>query len=110
MAAPPPPPTPTPTPAAFTVALTAPKNLQQVSAFNWPVAWMDGTTSTSNKFEVLVDGVVRGTTTITTKGPASIRWDTKTVANGDHRVRVRGTTLSDGKSALSSEVTVKVAN
>jgi hypothetical protein len=88
-----------------------PSNLQQVSGYNWPGGWMEQTTSTSNRFEVLVDGVVvRGSTTISAKGPASIRWDTKAVANGDRKLRLRGTTLSDGKSVLSNEVTIRVTN
>jgi hypothetical protein len=102
--------TPAPTTGTFKVAMTSPANLQQVSGYNWPVGWMEQTTSTNNRFEVLVDGVVRGSTTISAKGPASIRWDTKAVPNGDRKLRLRGTTLSDGKSVLSNEVTIRVTN
>jgi hypothetical protein len=32
------------------------------------------------------------------------------VPNGDRKLRLRGTTLSDGKSVLSNEVTIRVTN
>jgi hypothetical protein len=104
--------TTTPPPAtALKVSITAPRppapgTAVTVSGIAWVTAWSEGVSSGTFKFELVVDNAVRATTTQTSRGPASLRWDTAASGKGTKRVQVRVTVGS--ASGTSADLVVNV--
>src|SRR2546427_37918 len=64
------------------VAITQPANGATVSGAPWAVMWVEGPSGASNTFTLTLGGRSMGTTTTASRGPVSMPYDTRTVANG----------------------------
>ena len=102
----PPPPS---SPGTVKVSITAPRANATLSGTGWTTVWLDGSTSTSNTFILLVDGAERGRVVTNSRGPVSLSWNTRAVANGGHVLTVRGTD-AQARTAVSAPVSVQVRN
>jgi hypothetical protein len=99
----------TPPPSSVKVFITQPHNGDTVSGTNWVVLWADGTSGSSNVYTIAVDGTVVGTQNGgSSKGPISIPWNTKVVANGTHTIKA---TVQDATGATATaSISVLVNN
>ena len=90
------------------VPVTQPANGATVSGVAWAVLWVEGATGTSNTFTLALGGRLMGSTTTSSRGPVSIRYDSRAVADGAHPLTA---TVRDAAGATgSSTITVNVAN
>jgi hypothetical protein len=67
---------------ALRVAITQPSPGATVSGVSWAVIWVEGTSGASNTFTLTLAGQPMGTTTSSSRGPISMPYDTRSVANG----------------------------
>ncbi|OLC59350.1 MAG: hypothetical protein AUH76_14840 [Candidatus Rokubacteria bacterium 13_1_40CM_4_67_11] len=101
-------PPPPPPGGTLLVAITQPSNGATVSGVPWAVMWVDGQSGSSNTFTLTLAGQTMGTTTTASRGPISMPYDTRTVANGSQPLTatVRDATGNTG----SATITVNVNN
>ena len=93
---------------ALRVAITQPRSGGTVRGTPWAVLWVDGTAGASNTFTLRLGGRVVGTSTTTGRGPVSMPYDTRTVADGAQPLTA---TVRDARGSTgSATVTVNVAN
>jgi hypothetical protein len=93
---------------ALRVALTQPASGATVSGTPWAVMWVEGATGTSNTFTLTLGGRVMGTSTTSSRGPVSMPYDTRTVADGAQPLTA---TVRDATGATgSATITLTVAN
>ena len=93
---------------ALRVAITQPANGATVRGVPWAVMWVEGTSGTSNTFTLTLGGRVMGTSTTSSRGPVSMPYDTRLLADGPQPLTatVRDATGVSG----SATITVTVAN
>jgi hypothetical protein len=85
------------------VAITQPANGATVSGVPWAVMWLEGESGSSNTFTLALGGQPMGTTTTSSRGPISMPYDTRTVANGSHPLTasVRDAAGNTGSTTIS---------
>jgi large repetitive protein len=75
--------TTTPPPSGtLKLAVTQPKPTTTVSGTAWAVMWLEGSTSTSNTYSLTLGGKPMGSLTTASRGPVSVPYDTRMVADG----------------------------
>jgi hypothetical protein len=102
---------PPPSPGADTLKLmiTSPKTSTSAMGTSWVVLWLEGTTSASNTYTLMVNGrEVASMPNSSSRGPISMAWDSTKVPNGPQTITAR-VLDSTGKTA-SASVTVNVSN
>ena len=67
---------------ALRVAITQPTSGATVSGVPWAVMWLEGSNAASTTFTLTLGGQPMGTTTTSSRGPVSMPYDTRVVANG----------------------------
>jgi hypothetical protein len=101
-------PPPPPPPSAVKVFITQPRTNETVSATAWVVMWVEGTSGSSNVFTLSANGTQVGTVTTSSRGPVTLPWNTRSVANGTHTL---GATVRDAAGNTgSTSITVIVRN
>jgi len=101
----PPPPPPPSTVKAF---ITQPHNNDTVGGTVWVVMWAENTTGSSNAFTLSADGKQVKTETTSSRGPVTIPWDTRSVANGTHTLTA--TVRDAAGNTGTTSITVIVRN
>jgi hypothetical protein len=88
------------------VAITNPTSGDTVSGTPSVVLWVDGTSGSANTFTLAVDGATIGMQTISLRGPVTIPWTTRSVANGIHTLTatVRDATGNTGRTSFTVTV------
>jgi hypothetical protein len=76
--------TPPPATGTLKVSVTQPKAATTVSGTSWAVLWLDGSSGTSNTYSLSLGGKPMGSITTASRGPVSMPYDTKMVADGTH--------------------------
>ena len=76
--------TPPPATGTLKLAVTQPKAATTVTGTAWAVMWLEGSTSTSNTYALTLGGRPMGSLTTASRGPVSVPYDTKQVADGTH--------------------------
>jgi hypothetical protein len=93
---------------ALRVAITQPAGGARVSGVPWAVMWVEGTSGSANTFTLTLGGRTMGTSTTSSRGPVSMPYDTRTVADGPQPLTA---TVRDASGATgSATITVTVAN
>jgi Bacterial Ig-like domain len=74
-----------------------------VSGTAWVVIWAENTTGSSNVFTLSADGRQVGTQTTSSRGPVTLPWDTRSVANGTHTLTatVRDASGNTGTTSIT---------
>jgi hypothetical protein len=97
--------TPPPTTGTGTLklAVTQPTAGSTVSGTSWATLWLEGSTSTSNAYTLTLGGKAVGSLTTASRGPVSIAYDTRTVADGTHALvaAVRDAAGKTGSTTVS---------
>jgi hypothetical protein len=100
--------TPPPTSGTLKLAVTQPKPSTTVSGTAWAVMWLENSTSTRNTYSLSLGGRPMGSITTASRGPVSMPYDTKVVADGAHTL-VATVTDSAAKTGAAS-VTITTRN
>ena len=74
----------------------------------WVVMWAENTTGSSNAFTLSADGKQVKTETTSSRGPVTIPWDTRSVANGTHTLTA--TVRDAAGNTGTTSITVIVRN
>jgi hypothetical protein len=95
--------TTTPPTGGLKVAITQPKAATSVSGTSWAVMWIEGGTGTSNTYSLTLGGRAMGSITTASKGPVSMPYDTKMVADGTQSLvaTVRDNTGKSGSATVN---------
>ncbi|HEX3178483.1 MAG TPA: Ig-like domain-containing protein [Methylomirabilota bacterium] len=85
------------------IAITQPKPATTVSGTAWATLWLDGGTGTSNTYSLTLGGKAMGSITTASRGPVSVPYDTKMVADGSQPLvaTVRDNTGNSGTSTVT---------
>jgi hypothetical protein len=102
-----PPPPPPPATGTLKVALTQPKAGTTVSGTAWAVLWLDGASGTSNTYTLTLGGKPMGTVTTASRGPVSMPYDTKMVADGTQSLVAVGRDASGNSGSTSVSVVTR---
>ena len=90
------------------VSITQPSSGATVSGVPWAVMWVEGQSGASNTFTLTLAGQTMGTTTTGSRGPVSMPYDTRTVANGSQPLTA---SVQDAAGNTgSTTITVTVSN
>jgi hypothetical protein len=103
----------TPTPPgtdSLKLEITYPKPGATVTGAPVAVLWLSGTTSTSNTFVVMLDGVEVGRTTTANRGPVAVGFDTRKAPNGQQTLVARATDAAGKTGTVQLGVTVANAD
>ena len=100
--------TPPPTSGTLRLAVTQPRPSTTVSGTAWAVMWLENSTSTRNTYSLSLGGRPMGSITTASRGPVSVPYDTKVVADGTHTL-VATVTDSAAKTGAAS-VTITTRN
>jgi hypothetical protein len=76
--------TPPPATGTLKVSITQPRAATTVSGTSWAVMWLDGSSGTSNTYSLTLGGKPMGSITTASRGPVSMPYDTRMVADGTH--------------------------
>jgi len=90
------------------VAITQPASGATVSGVPWAVMWVEGSNAASNTFTLTLGSQAMGSTTTPSRGPISMPYDTRVVANGTQPLTATVRDAS-GNSATTT-VSVSVSN
>jgi len=99
-------PPPTAATGTLKVAITNPTSGATVGGTPLVNLWVDGTSGSANTFTLAVDGATIGMLTVSQRGPVTIPWTTRSVANGAHTLTatVRDATGNTGRTSLTVTV------
>ena len=99
-------PPPTAATGTLKVAITSPTSGATVGGTPSVVLWVDGTSGSANTFTLSVDGTTIGMQTIPQRGPVTVPWTTRSVANGAHTLTatVRDATGNTGRTSFTVTV------
>jgi hypothetical protein len=89
------------------VFITQPTGGTTVGGTAWVVMWVEGTSGSANAFTLSVDGATVGSQTTSARGPVTIPWTTRGVANGAHTVRAAVRDAAGNTGSVSVTVTVR---
>jgi|GEM_PF-1050969 len=95
------------TAGTLSVFVTAPREGAVVSGTGWVVVWLEGTTSTSNSYTLIANGVEVARLNTASRGPVSMAWDTRRVANGVRTLQVTARDSAGRTGAETVSVTVR---
>jgi hypothetical protein len=99
-------PPPTAATGTLKVAITNPTSGATVGGTPLVNLWVDGTSGSANTFTLAVDGATIGMLTVSQRGPVTIPWTTRSVANGAHTLTatVRDATGNTGRTSFTVTV------
>lgn len=95
--------TPPPPSGTLKISVTQPKAATIVTGTSWAVMWLDGSSGTSNTYTLTLGGRPMGSLTTASRGPVSMPYDTKMVADGTHALvaTARDATGNTGTTTVS---------